>query len=358
MMRLLDVEDLDAITLGATLLGNGGGGDPYQAKLMAHQAIEDFGAVELVSLDELPDEALIVSIAVLGAPTVLIEKIPSGQLYVDAVKSLASYLGKEIAAIIPVEVGGMNTLVPLMVAAELGLPCLDADGMRRAFPQIEMTVFTLAGISTSPVALADEHGNTVIVVANSNATAEKLIRSSSMNLGLANSFASYPMTIAEAKGAAIRGSLTYCENIGRMLQQIQHGTKSWDDMYEMTGGRTLFEGKIVDLDRRTTSGFARGTVVIEKFTNQSTTMRIEIQNEMLLAIENGKTVLTPPDLICMVDHETAEPITTEQLAYGQRVRVIGMPCAPEWHRDGMLEVAGPQAFGYDVDYVEFNGGTA
>ncbi len=355
-MQLIDLDGLDDLTLGATLLGTGGGGDPYQAKLMAHQAIQDFGPIRMVQLDELPDNALVVTIAVLGAPTVIIEKIPSGALYADAVRSLGSYLGREIAAIMPVEVGGMNTLVPLMVAAELGLPCVDADGMRRAFPQIEMTVFTLAGISASPASLADEHGNGVIVVAKSNQIAEKLIRTAAMNLGLANSFASYPMTVAQAKEAAIHGSITYATEVGRILREIQQGASAWDELYAFTGGRTLFEGKIVDLDRRTTTGFARGTVVIEAFANAANTMRIEIQNELLLAIEDGRTVLTPPDLICMVDYETAEPITTEQLAYGQRVRVIGMPCAPEWNRDGKLDIVGPAAFGYDVDYVPFEGG--
>ena len=29
-----------------------------------------------------------------------------------------------------------------------------------------------------------------------------------------------------------------------------------------------------------------------------------------------------PDLICVLDAETAEPITTEGLRYGQRVRVL------------------------------------
>jgi len=356
-MRLIDKGDLDALTLGATLLGNGGGGDPYQARLMALQAIDDFGPIKVVDLDELPDDALIVTVAVLGAPTVIIEKIPSGEQYVNAVKALGAYLGKEIAAILPVEVGGMNTLVPLMVAAELGVPCVDADGMRRAFPQIEMTVFTLAGLSASPVSLADEHGNQVIAATVSNSVAERLIRTASMNLGLANAFASYPMTVAEAKGAAIQGSIAYCNEVGDLLHAVQQGTGTWDEFFLFTGGRTLFEGKIVDLDRRTTSGFARGTVVIEAFADQSNTMRIEIQNELLLAIEDGITVLTPPDLICMVDHETAEPITTEQLSYGQRVRVLGLPCAPEWHREGMLDVVGPSAFGYDVDYVPFKGAT-
>lgn len=357
-MRFIDKDDLDDLTLGATLLGNGGGGDPYQARLMALQAIEDFGPIPVIDIEELADDALVVTVAVLGAPTVIIEKIPSGKQYVNAVNALGSYLGKPVAAILPVEVGGMNTIVPLMVAAELGVPCVNADGMRRAFPQIEMTVFTLAELSASPMALADEHGNQVILDTATNRMGERLVRTAAMNMGLANAFASYPMTKEQALHGSIHGSMTYCAEVGRLLRAVQVGTGTWDEFFAFTEGRTIFEGKIVDLDRRTTTGFARGTVVIEAFADQSRTMRIEIQNELLLAIEDGRTVLTPPDLICMLDHETAEPITTEQLSYGQRVRVLGLPCAPEWHRPGMLDVVGPAAFGYDVDYVPFEGVSA
>lgn len=357
-MRQLNVEDLDELTLGATLLGTGGGGDPYIAKLMVQQAIEDFGPITIIDPSELPHDALTATIAVVGAPTVIIEKVPSGQQFVDAFNALSTYMGREFSAILPVEVGGMNTLIPLAVAAQLGLPCLDADGMRRAFPQIEMTTFTLGSLKASPISLADEKGNKIAFETTTNQMGEKLVRGSAMMMGLANALASYPMTIGQLRASGISGSMTYCVEIGKRLKAVQNDEPgAWEAFFEFTGGRTIFAGKIVDLDRRTTDGFARGSVVIEHFDDPSRTMRIEIQNELLLAIEDGRTIVTPPDLICMLDNETAEPITTETLAYGQRVTILGLPCAPEWHRDGMLEVAGPKAFGYDVDYVEFEGVT-
>jgi uncharacterized protein len=355
-MRKLCVDDLDELTLGATLLGTGGGGDPYIAKLVLRQAIEDFGPVTIIDADELPDDAVIATIAVVGAPTVLIEKIPSGAQFVAAVRALSSYLGTEFAAIMPIEVGGMNTLIPLVVAAEMGIPCVDADGMRRAFPQIEMTAFTLAGIPASPLSLADEKGNQLAIETVSNQMAEKLVRGNAMMMGLANALASHSMTIRQVRESAILGSLAYCVEIGRRLHAIQRqDADAWSAFFEFTGGRKIFSGKLIDVDRRTTEGFARGTVVIEDFDEPDRTMRIEIQNELLLAVEDGRVVVTPPDLICLVDHETSDPITTETLAYGQRVDVLALPCAPEWHRDGMLEVVGPKAFGYDVDYVPFGG---
>ncbi|WP_255953843.1 DUF917 domain-containing protein [Streptomyces odontomachi] len=355
-MRLLTTDDLEDLTLGATLLGTGGGGDPFIAKLLAQQAIEDYGPIRIVDPAELDDAAQVVTIAVIGAPTVIIEKIPSGSEFVAAVKALASYIGRDIDAIMPVEVGGMNTLIPLAVAAELGLPCIDADGMRRAFPQVEMTTFTLAGLSASPMSLADEKGNRVAFETTSNQVGERLVRGSAMMLGLANALAAYPMTVAQVKEAAIVGSMRFCSEVGGHLRAIQRNEPgAWHDFFSLTDGSIVFQGKIIDVDRRTTTGFARGTVVLEAFDDPSRTMRIEIQNELLLAIEDGRTVVTPPDLICMLDHETAEPITTETLAYGQRVTVLGLPCAPEWRRPGMLDVVGPRAFGYDVDYVNLGG---
>jgi uncharacterized protein len=58
-----------------------------------------------------------------------------------------------------------------------------------------------------------------------------------------------------------------------------------------------------------------------------------------------------PDLISVLDSETAEAIATERVRYGQRVTVIAMPCDPVWRTERGLEAAGPRAFGYDFDYV-------
>src|SRR5437667_6595369 len=77
-MRELTIEDIDELTLGATLLGTGGGGDPYIARLMVRQAIEDFGPVQVVDAGDLPPDGRVLTVAVIGAPTVIVEKIPAG----------------------------------------------------------------------------------------------------------------------------------------------------------------------------------------------------------------------------------------------------------------------------------------
>jgi uncharacterized protein len=185
-MRELTIEDIDELTLGATLLGAGGGGDPYIARLMVRQAIEDFGPVKVVAATDLPPDGRVMTVAVIGAPTVIVEKIPAGTEFIGSVKALASYLGEKPVAIMPIEAGGMNTLIPLAVATELGLPVVDAHGMRRAFPQIEMTVLTLGGIPASPMSIADEKGNLVVFETTNNRVAEKLARGTVIMLGMAN----------------------------------------------------------------------------------------------------------------------------------------------------------------------------
>jgi len=348
----LTLEDLDEMVLGATLLGTGGGGDPYIARLMARQAMEDYGSVNIVSPSELDPDGLVLTVAVIGAPTVISEKVPAGPEFTGVVNALSSYLGKKPVAIMPIEVGGMNTIIPLAVAAEMGLPVIDADSMRRAFPQIEMTVFTLAGIPASPMSVADEKGNVMVFETTTNQVAERLARSAVMQLGLANGISCYPMTVQQVADHGIQGSMTYCIELGRRLMAVQKGVPgAYDAFLEFAEAKKYFSGKIIDLDRRTTDGFAKGTVVIEHLTDPNRTMRFEIQNELLLAFEDGIPIVTTPDLICILDHENAQPITTETLAYGQRVDVIGMPCAPEWHQPGMLELVGPKAFGYDIPYV-------
>ena len=56
-MRLL-TEELEDLMVGAAILGSGGGGNPYVGKLLARQAIAEYGPVEVVPVDEVPDDGL------------------------------------------------------------------------------------------------------------------------------------------------------------------------------------------------------------------------------------------------------------------------------------------------------------
>ena len=72
------LEDMDNIALGGAFLGTGGGGDPYIGRLMSEQAIRENGSVKVLNVDSLAADALVVPVAMMGAPTVLLEKLPRG----------------------------------------------------------------------------------------------------------------------------------------------------------------------------------------------------------------------------------------------------------------------------------------
>ena len=64
-----------------------------------------------------------------------------------------------------------------------------------------------------------------------------------------------------------------------------------------------------------------------------------------------QVVASVPDLITILDAETAEPVTTEGLRYGFRVVVLGIPCDPKWRTPEGLALVGPRYFKYDIDYI-------
>jgi len=80
-MRKIGLSEIEDIALGASLLGAGGGGDPYIGKLVAMGAVKERGPVTLLDPEEIPDDALVVPIAMMGAPTILGEKGVGGKEY-------------------------------------------------------------------------------------------------------------------------------------------------------------------------------------------------------------------------------------------------------------------------------------
>ena len=220
-MRLLSEENIEHIAVGAAILGSGGGSDPYIGKLMAREALREYGPVELYRLDELDDDDLIVPAAGMGAPTVLVEKLPNGDDLIRAFQALGKYTGREPRATMSIESGGMNSIRPIYLAARLGIPLVDCDGMGRAFPEIQMTVLTAKGVSASPFAMSDERGNILLIDAVNNKWVEVFARSCVMHMGAVGAIALYSATVAQLKEAAIQGTITLAEDIGKTVRSAR-----------------------------------------------------------------------------------------------------------------------------------------
>ena len=352
-MWQLTEDDLQSIAIGAGILGTGGGGNPYIGMLRAREAMRRYGPVNVLSPEELGDDDQVICVGGIGAPTVGIEKMRDLQAYY-AYQALETYMGKKATALISNEIGGSNSLEPVMPAAIARLPIVDADGMGRAFPELQMKTFFAYGVPYTPLVLADEKGNTCIFTEAISATwLERMARAVTIQMGCVACYAVAPMTADQVRRTAVPNTLTLAKAVGGAVRQARVSHQDpVEAILDVHPGKVLFQGKIIDVERRTTSGFARGKLAIEGLGSYSGgRMDIEFQNENLIARVDGEVVCIVPDLICVVDTERGEPITTELLRYGFRVTVVGFPAPDLWKVSPGLEVVEPRAFGYDLDYV-------
>ncbi|MBM0123740.1 DUF917 domain-containing protein [Pimelobacter simplex] len=352
-MREITVDDLPDIARGAAVLGTGGGGDPYIGRLLAQEAMRRHGPVPLVDPMDLPDDAVVIPTAVMGAPTVMLEKLPSGTELVTALRALEDLIGKRATHTVSIEAGGLNSVIPFATAAEVGLPMVDADGMGRAFPELQMLMPTLGGISATPMAIADERGNAISMTTLDNAWAERFARTATIEMGCSSAVSLYALTGKQTKEFMVHGTISLTQRIGVAIREAAAAHRDpVAATAEVLGGRRVFRGKLVDVRRGTEGGFARGEVRLEGLGEDlGSHLDIAVQNENLVAVRDGVVLASVPDLICVLDTDTGEPVTTEMLRYGLRVSVVVAPCDPRWRSPEGLALTGPAYFGYDHEYV-------
>jgi len=134
-------------------------------------------------------------------------------------------------------------------------------------------------------------------------------------------------------------------------------------------GKVLFAGKIIDVRRDVSKGgYTVGRCLLsplaedEMETSETTSVEkrhlvIPFQNEFLYAAytdeqgeEETEILCTVPDLISVLG-EDGEAIGSQELRYGLKVVVIGMPAHPLWTNDERgLKVGGPEYFGLDMKW--------
>lgn len=345
----LKESDLHPLSLGAALLGTGGGGNPYIGMLRTRELLRRGLEARVVDIGSLPDDAWIGEVGGIGAPVVGVEKFEEGGECYRAMRAVEEASGVRMSALISAEIGGSNCLEPIIAAALAGLPVVDGDGMGRAFPEVQMTTFFIYGAKTAPGAIADEKGNVIVFREVIDMFwLERFARDAAVAMGATAGLASAPMSAAFVRRTIVPGTVSEALRIGHAVLDARKARRNViDDVLKVTGGGLYFTGKVTDIRRELKGGFARGHAILAGVDDYAgSEARIAIQNENLVLWVDGEPKVMVPDLIVNLELDTGEPITTEVLRYGQRVAVLGLPVHPLMKTEKALEVVGPKAFGY------------
>ncbi len=347
------LDDIEALAVGAWILGTGGGGSPYLGLLNMRRLYAEGRRVGLMSPLDLADEDWVAVVSNMGAPLVGQERLADSRNVARAVEIQEGLLGAKFRAVMSLEIGGGNGIQPLMAAAHLGLPVVDADTMGRAYPEAQMTSVAVGDLRPYPCVLYDPRGIEAVVTKVPNwQWMERASRRICVEMGSIASTCKAPRTGAEVKEWGIHFTVSKAIGIGRRVRAAQ---RRHEDpvaaVLDEAHGKRLFGGKVVDVARRTTEGFLRGRAVIDGL-DQDRGSRLEIafQNEWAVAWRDGEPIAMSPDLICVLDAVSGEACGTETIRYGRRVTVVALPAPPVFLTPKGLDHVGPRAFGYDLDF--------
>ena len=340
--------DISHLAMGAALLGSGGGGAPGVFVSILERRLED-REVRLFSAEELAG-ATTVPVGMVGGTSVLVEKLPAGDEFSRAVEAVCRWSETKAQSVMGIEIGGMNALTGLYAAIDLGLPYLDADLMGRALPRMDQLTWAVAGLPVSPMALCQASGQTLLIDHSSPEELERAVRTFVAMLGGWAAAAARPTEARTAAASANVGGVARALALGRAHATLP-AKPARAQVADAFGGTVLGAGRIRQVDRRSHStGFGSGrfTLVDER---DGTVLRVEAENELLLALADGEVVATCPDILCVLQARTAQPLAAEQVQVGDDVILLTLS-GPKWWMDpARIHLVAPRAFGLDCEPV-------
>ncbi len=324
-MRKLKKEDLYDILYGATFFGSGGGG----AFGTGRQLIERFPARGKVTVIDVAaaQPAMSAMAACIGSP-IAMAKLRRPTAAVNAMRRLNAVTQGKIGHIVAAELGGVNSILAALTAAELNMPLVDADGARRAIPELTMTTFYGAGLSGNPSVFDNKAGESVVLeidrVEHVEAIGRPLLAAPAFD-GMAG-LAMWPMTPEQlAQAAPIQGTLELCRQVGSILRNSKHPI---DDLFAALRANQLeaFElarGRVHLLQETSSGGFDFGQVCLKNWAGKVLAY-IYNQNENLIAWSSSRDrpLAIAPDSICYVT-ESGQPFSNDDIKGKSGLQVEG-----------------------------------
>lgn len=365
--KLTNIQEATDFVRGCTFYATGGGGLPENGIESLMSEINEKGFVQITDISEIPDDAVAVCPFLMGSIAPHDEatlKEMAGFGFIDgvnkekarlakAIKELEAYTGVKTTVVVPIELAGANTSGPISAGSSLGMMAVDGDYCGRAIPEILQITPYLYDRKWLPVASVDEWDNVCIIKKATNLRVVERIGKliSAGAYGLAGQ-AGFIMSGKELKETVIAGTLSKSYELGKFIREAQeaHLDHIPQKIAEKVGGWVLAEGKRTDFEDEDRIGYYWGTTTI--LSDSGDEYKIWFKNENHVCWKNGEPFVSSPDLICVVDRHTGEPIPNPKMRQAQDVAIIVLPCDERLRQDKIKKVLDPQYFGFeDISYV-------
>ena len=327
-------EDVDALLMGMTTYGTGGGGNPETGRRLLEAGFQAGRSFRLIDPE---NDAWICSGGIMGSVRRLRDESDaedneaesSARMLVEAIRTMEQIKGKTVDYLIPFEVGGSNTPVILAAASMLGIPAIDADGVGRAAPETQMTIWIGKGISLTPMPVVAQDGNRVVVMDSNDPTyADEIGRVVVVKGGGTAANAHYFMSGRQMKDCSCLHILSRALKLGRVQAEgLKKGENRLHTVREMLGGKTLIQG-IVRSEKGVDEGGFYLTELLVDGTNSwaGHEAKLVLKNETMLIWVDGALRCVFPDYIYMLDPHTGVSIQTADIREGMEIEFVGAPC--------------------------------
>jgi DUF917 family protein len=326
----LNKDLVEAAVLGGAVLGGGGGGSMADGRRNGLLAVE-WGAPDLVDLDDLPGEAMLVTASAVGSPAAKSAyALPAH--YVRAVELLRDLGGVRIQGVITSENGGVASTNGWVQAAALGVPVVDAPCNGRAHPMGIMGSMGLHDIEGYMSLQTVAGGNPLdgryleMLVRGRLDKASAMVLQSAIQSGGMVAVARNPVQVSYARDHAA------------MLEKQDAGPAAVvEAACESLGGEIVGRGQVVEVKLETRGGLDVGTVRVA--TGDREVLELTFWNEyMTLEVvdqaQGPRRIGTFPDLITTLDLSSGLPLSSAMVAEGQQVAVLYV------HRNRLILGAG------------------
>jgi DUF917 family protein len=367
----LSVTDLRWISSGCKVLGCGGGGDPYSNFLRIKALIEHKpGSVKIISAFSLASHNTVGWTGCIGSPEVSSERLEADECDKAHRELMKVTKLPPVDAFMALEIGGGNGLVNFELAAAHDVPVVDADFMGRAYPtgwQTTPNVYGSArGEALLPATIASGDGSFMTLTSTrTDRLVDKILRAACVEMGLLAGHAAPPKSAQDVQEQGVLNTVSLAWSIGRAIELEKNIADRPQRIIDAVGGsgraRILAQGKIASVERVLRTGHSYGVAEIDGILSDGSkaTISIPFKNENAYVEAVGvsqaqrRVLASVPDLIVVLDAETAQGLGTPDYKYGLKVVVIAVTASPRWTDTARgLELGGPASMGFpEIEYA-------